>query len=180
MEESDLKRHRDEVEEAYVAAYRLRLYARIAGLGGILAFVAVLGGMIVGWLGVSDGGAALSAAALLTVGTAAKLYDQSFRTSVSAAGLQRSMDIDEDLAAAASPAKEKLKVLSVAAMVITVLAVAGIMSYSVANEGTRTEDDDDDRSGEVDDDDDDNESGESEGDDDKGEEPEAGGGDDDD
>ena len=180
MEESDLKRHRDEVEEAYVAAYRLRLYARIAGLGGILGFVAVLGGMIVGWLGVSAGGAALSGAALLTVGTAAKLYDQSFRTSVSAAGLQRSMDMDEDLAAAASPAKEKLKVFSVAAMVVTVLAVAGIMSYSVANESTRTEGDDDDRSGEVDDDDDDNESGESEGDDDKGEEPEAGGGDDDD
>jgi hypothetical protein len=179
MEESDLKRHRDEVEEAYVAAYRLRLYARIAGLGGILSFMAVLGGIIVGWLGVSEGVAALSAAALLTVGTATKLYDQSFRTSVSAAGLQRSLNFDEDLAAAASPLKEKLKVFSLAAVVVTALGVVGIMGYSVANEGTRTEGDDDDRSGEVDDDDDAEGSDDSEGGDDTGDEPEAGGGDDD-
>ncbi|MGI9584445.1 MAG: hypothetical protein ACR2N7_02530 [Acidimicrobiia bacterium] len=65
-----------EVVDAYTASIRLRLYARLAFMLGVVGVVAVLGGMIVGWIGTEKGVAALAGAAVLATATAGKLYDQ--------------------------------------------------------------------------------------------------------
>jgi hypothetical protein len=165
------ERRRVEVAEAYTAAVRLRLYSPLTIFGGVVAVVAIFGGMVVGWLDVGRGMPLLIASALVPVGLGAKLYDQSFRTEISAAGLERSMDPDEDLYAHVSAGRERLKALSVIAAVISAVGIAFILSYSISNEGTERDDDDD--RGEVDDDrgEDNNDGGgddsnESEGDDD--------------
>jgi len=69
--------HRAEVIGAYTASVRLELYARFAFLLALLAFVALFGAMIVGWMDVDRGVVLLSWALLLAVATAAKIYDES-------------------------------------------------------------------------------------------------------
>jgi hypothetical protein len=134
-----------EIVDAYTASIRLRLYARVAVLLGAVAFVAVLGAMIVGWLGTGAGSVLLAESALLTTATAAKLYDQSTRTSVSAAGLERSVSPDKDLYASVPETRQKVKTVSGVVGLVAAVVVVGVLAYSFQNAGTETDDDDDDR-----------------------------------
>ena len=140
-----IEEHKSEIVGAYTAAIRLRLYARLAVLLGALGVVAAFGAMVVGWLGVSAGVVAMVTAALVAVATGGKLYDQSWRTSISAAGLERSVSSDEDLYESVPAAAQRLKTVSGVVVLVIAVAAAGILGYSFQKAGTETDDDDDDR-----------------------------------
>lgn len=136
--------HRAEVVGAYTAAVRLQLYARLAFLLAVLAAVAVLGAMIVGWMDVDAGVVLIDGALLLAVAMAAKIYDESTRTMLSAAAMERGVSSDEDLYASVPVAGQRAKAIGGVAVLVFALAAAGIVGYSVANAGTDDDDDDDD------------------------------------
>jgi hypothetical protein len=140
-----VEEHKSEIVDAYVAAIRLRLYARLAVLLGALGVIAAFGAMVVGWLGVSAGVVVMVSAALVAVATGGKLYDESWRTSISAAGLERSISPDEDLYESVPAAAQRLKTVSGVVALVVAVAAAGILGYSLQNAGTETDDDDDDR-----------------------------------
>ncbi|MGI9586017.1 MAG: hypothetical protein ACR2N7_10550 [Acidimicrobiia bacterium] len=87
-------RHRNEIAGAYVAVDRVRLAAKASAVIGLLGFIWTLGAMITSNQPVSEGMLALVALALATVVPAAGLYAASFRTSLGAARLERSMSTD--------------------------------------------------------------------------------------
>jgi hypothetical protein len=136
--------HRAEVVGAYTAAVRLKLYARVAALLALLAFVAVLGAMIVGWMDIDSGVVLLTWALLLGLVTAAKIYDESVRTRLGAARMERGVATDEDLYASVPVMGERVKTITGVAVLIFALAAAGILGFSFANAGSEKDDDDDD------------------------------------
>lgn len=131
-----------EVVDAYTASIRLRMYALLAFLLGVVGFVAVAGGMIVGSINTEVGVAALAGAAVVATATAGTLYDQSYRTRLSAASLERGIDTDDDLYAAVPVAKQRAKTVSLVVTAICAVLVVGILAYSVENAGTERDDDD--------------------------------------
>lgn len=86
------QRHRQEVAEAYEAVDRLRLAAKASAVIGALAFLWTLIAMIWGTTKVDEGMLFLAATALGTIVPAAGLYAASYRTSLGAARLERSLD----------------------------------------------------------------------------------------
>jgi hypothetical protein len=85
-------RHREEVADAYVAVDRLRLAAKVSALIGAAAFVWTLIAMIWGTTPVEEGVLFLAATALGTIVPAAGLMAASYRTSLGAARLERSLE----------------------------------------------------------------------------------------
>ena len=90
------RRHHQEVAQAAVAVAvavdRVRLAARVSFVLGLIGCVWVLGVVITGTTPVSEGIVLLVATALATVVPAASLYAASFRTSLGAARLERSLE----------------------------------------------------------------------------------------
>jgi hypothetical protein len=138
------EQHRAEVIGAYKASVRLRLYARISGMAGIVAAIGVLGAMIVGGVGIEEGVTGIVLSLLLTVATAAKFYDASYRTGISASAIERSLGLDEDLFGQVSETREKLITWTVIATVAGAVGIVAILAFSFTNAGTETDDDDDD------------------------------------
>ena len=101
--------------------------------------------MIIGTAGVDTAMVVLDAALILAIASAAKLYDASVRTSVSASGLERGLGLDENLYAEVPAAREQAKILTIVAAALCAVAAAGILAFAVTNQGTETDDDDDDR-----------------------------------
>ena len=85
-------RHREEVADAYVAVGRLRLAANASAVIGALAFIWTLIAMIWGTTPVDEGMLFLAATALGTIVPAAGLMAASYRTSLGAARLERSLE----------------------------------------------------------------------------------------
>ena len=139
------EQHRAEVIGAYQAAVRLRLYARISGMAGIVAAIGVFGAMIVGGIGIEEGVTGIVLSLLLTVASAAKFYDASYRTGIGASAIERSLGLDEDLYGQVSETREKLVTWTTIALVAGAVGVAAILAISFANAGTETDDDDDDK-----------------------------------
>ena len=138
------QQHRAEVIGAYKAAVRLRLYARISGVAGIVAAFGVLGAMIVGGVGIEEGVTGIILSLLVTVAAAAKFYDASYRTGISASAIERSLGLDEDLFGQVSETREKLITWTVIAALAGAVGIVAILAFSFANAGTETDDDDDD------------------------------------
>ena len=138
------QKQRTEVIGAYKTAVRLRLYSRISGLLGIVAAAGFLGAMIIGGIGFEAGVVGIVTSLLVTVSASAKFYDQSFRTAISASGVERSLGLDEDLFGEASEAREKLLTWTVIATAVCAIVIAGILALSFANADTERDDDDDD------------------------------------
>lgn len=86
------ERHRREVSEAFEAVDRLRLAAKASAAIGAAAFVWTLIAMIWGSTQVDEGILFLATAALGTIVPAAGLYAASYRTSLGAARLERSLE----------------------------------------------------------------------------------------
>ena len=89
--------HRQQVTDAYRSSVRLRLYAMWAAAFGVVVMIAVLGAMLIGWLSISDGLTWFGLAVLVALVPAANFYSDAARTTVSAAGMERQMDVCEDL-----------------------------------------------------------------------------------
>ncbi|MGI9667290.1 MAG: hypothetical protein ACR2N2_09335 [Acidimicrobiia bacterium] len=138
----DVQQEAQQVVGAYTASERLKMWSVFAFGFGATAVVAIAGGMIVGWIGTIEGVAALAAAAVLATATAGTLYDQSHRTRVSAAGLERGIDTDQNLYAAVPAARQRARVVSMVFIGVAGIAIAGILAFSFANAGTETDDDD--------------------------------------
>jgi hypothetical protein len=138
------ERHRAEVIGAYKASVRLRLYARMSGMAGIVAAIGVFGAMIVGGIGVEEGVTGIVLSLLLTLASAAKFYDASYRTGIGASAIERSLGLDEDLFGQVSETREKLVTWTTIAVVAGGVAIAAILAISFANAGTERDDDDDD------------------------------------
>ena len=85
------ERHRQEVADAYRAVDQLRIAAKASAAIGALAFVWTLIAMIWGTTKVDEGILFLAATALGTIVPAAGLYAASYRTSLGAARLERSI-----------------------------------------------------------------------------------------
>lgn len=92
MNESNDERYRQEVAEARVATDRVRLAAKVSAVLGLLGFIWTLVAMIVGSMTISEGIVLLVGTALATVVPAAGLYAASYRTSLGAARLERSLE----------------------------------------------------------------------------------------
>jgi len=86
------ERHRQEVLDAYRAVDQLRVAAKASAAIGALAFVWTLIAMIWGTTKVDEGMLFLAATALGTIVPAAGLYAASYRTSLGAARLERSLE----------------------------------------------------------------------------------------
>ena len=138
------EQHRAGVIGTYQAAVRLRLHARISGMAGIVAAIGVFGAMIVGGIGIEEGVTGIVLSLLLTVASAAKFYDASYRTGIGASAIERSLGLDEDLYAQVSETREKLVTWTTIALVAGAVGIAAILAMSFANAGTETDDDDDD------------------------------------
>jgi hypothetical protein len=150
------QRHRDEVAAAYRASARLKLYAAWAAAFGVVVVVAVLGAMMIGWISVSDGLTWLGIAMLFALVPAANFYSDATRTTINAAGLERRLDVGEDLYTGTDEYRGKLNRLTIVGLVVALLFTGTVAIYSIANANTRTTDDDDDKNEQVDDDDDKN------------------------
>jgi len=87
-------RHRQEIAGAYAAVGRVRTAAKASALIGLVGFIWTLIAVFTANQGVSEGIVALVALALATVVPAAGLYAASYRTSLGAARLERSMQQD--------------------------------------------------------------------------------------
>ena len=85
------ERHRQEVADAYRAVDQLRVAAKASAAIGALAFVWTLIAMIWGTTKVDEGILFLAGTALGTIVPAAGLYAASYRTSLGAARLERSI-----------------------------------------------------------------------------------------
>ncbi|MGI9667289.1 MAG: hypothetical protein ACR2N2_09330 [Acidimicrobiia bacterium] len=85
-------RHAEEVKGAYIAVDRVRLAAKASAAIGLIGFVWTLGLVFTSNQPVEEGIVALVALALATVVPAAGLYAASFRTSLGAARLERSLN----------------------------------------------------------------------------------------
>jgi hypothetical protein len=147
--------HREQVSDAYRASVRLRLYAVWAAAFGLVVMVAVLGAMLIGWLSVSEDLALFGFAVLAALVPAANFYSDAARTTVSAAGMERQMDVGEDLYQGTEEYRKKVRRLTVAGLVVAMLFTGTVAVFSIANANTRTtddDDDDDDRTEQVDDD----------------------------
>ena len=86
------QRHRQEVTDAYRAVDQLRLAAKASAAIGALAFVWTLIAMIWGTTKVDEGILFLAAIAFGTILPAAGLFAASYRTSLGAARLERSIE----------------------------------------------------------------------------------------
>lgn len=151
----DERRHRQQVSDAYRASVRLRLYATWAMAFGVVVVVAVLGAMLIGWLSVSDGLTWFGLAVLAAMVPAANFYSDAARTTVNAAGMERQMDVGEDLYQGTEAYRGKVRRLTAAGVAVAVLFTGTVAIFSIANANTRTtddDDDDDDRNEQVDDD----------------------------
>jgi hypothetical protein len=147
--------HRQQVTDAYRASVRLRLYAVWAAAFGIVVMIAVLGAMLIGWLSISDGLTWFGFAVLAALVPAANFYSDAARTTVNAAGMERQMDVGEDLYQGIDEYRNKVQRLTVAGLVVALLFTGTVAVFSIANANTRTtddDDDDDDRTEQVDDD----------------------------
>jgi hypothetical protein len=146
--------HREQVTDAYRSSVRLRLYAVWAAAFGIVVMIAVLGAMLIGWLSISDGLTWFGFAVLAALVPAANFYSDAARTTVNAAGMERQMDVGEDLYQGIDEYRNKVQRLTVAGLVVALLFTGTVAVFSIANANTRTtDDDDDDRNEQVDDDD---------------------------
>ncbi len=85
-------RYRKEVADAQVAVTRVRQAAKLSAAIGLIGFVWVIIAMIAGSTAVAEGIVFLVGTALATVVPAAGLYAASYRTSLGAARLERSLD----------------------------------------------------------------------------------------
>jgi hypothetical protein len=85
-------RYRKEVADAQVAVTRVRQAAKLSSAIGLFGFVWVIIAMIAGSTAVAEGILFLVGTALATVVPAAGLYAASYRTSLGAARLERSLD----------------------------------------------------------------------------------------
>lgn len=85
------ERHRREVDAAYAAVNRLRVAAWASAAIGAVAFVWTAVAMIAGEIEASEGVVFLAGTALGTVVPAAGLHAAGFRTSLSAARLERDL-----------------------------------------------------------------------------------------
>ena len=92
MNQAMNERHRKEVQDAGVAVRRVRQAAGLSFVLGLIGFGWVLIIMINGTEPVSEGVVLLVGTALATVVPAAGLYAASYRTSLGAARLERSLD----------------------------------------------------------------------------------------
>ena len=144
MDSGLLQEQRSEVIGAYQAAVRLRLYARLSGMLGIVAAVGFFGAMIIGGVGVEEGVTGIAVSLLITVAAAAKFYDQAHRTEISAARVERSLGLDEDLYASVSETREKLVTWTVIAAAVCAVGLVAILTVSFAQADTEKDDDDDD------------------------------------
>jgi hypothetical protein len=144
MDTGRLREQRAEVTGAYQAAVRLRLYARLSGMLGIVAAGGFFGAMIVGGVGVEEGVTGIAMSLLITVSSAATFYDQANRTEITAASVERSLGLDEDLYASVSETREKLVTWTVIAAAVCAVGLAAILTLSFANANTESDDDDDD------------------------------------
>lgn len=189
---SSRERHAADIRRAYVSAQRARLYAVLTGYVGGLMIVAVIGAMVIGWMGIDDGVIALAFTVLVVLVPAAKFYSDSLRTYLNGAALERELDYGEDLIDEAESRHQGIRTFLLTTGVIAAVAAAGIVGFSVANAGTEKpvelfsvsdDDDDDDREGEDENDADDGEGdngSEQEGPEQEGPEqegPDGGGGD---
>ena len=132
----------EEVVGAFTAAIRLRLYALLTLWLGLTGIAAIAGGMIVGWLSVEQGLSALAAAAVLATATAGTLYDQSYRTRVSAAVLERGLASPDGVYESVPGNAQRMKTTSLIVAAIGAVLIAAILAFSFANAGTETDDDD--------------------------------------
>ena len=156
VNESDNEQlHREQVTDAYRASVRLRLYAAWAAAFGIVVMIAVLGAMLIGWLSISDGLTWFGLAVLAALVPAANFYSDAARTTVNAAGMERQMDVGEDLHQGTDEYRQKVQRLTAAGVVVAMLFTGAVAVFSIANANTRTtdDDDDDDRKEQVDDND---------------------------
>jgi hypothetical protein len=146
--------HRQQVTDAYRSSVRLRLYAVWAAAFGIVVMIAVLGAMLIGWLSISDGLTWFGFAVLAALVPAANFYSDAARTTVNAAGMERQMDVGEDLHKGTVEYRKKVQRLTVAGLVLAMLFTGTVAVFSIANANTPTpdDDDDDDRNEQVDDD----------------------------
>ncbi|MGI9643760.1 MAG: hypothetical protein ACR2O6_00455 [Ilumatobacteraceae bacterium] len=144
---ADDDRHEGEVQAAYRAAARLRLYAIWAAAFGVVLVVAVVGAMVIGWMSVEDGLTWLGVALLLALVPAARFYADAARTTVNAAGLERSIDTGHDLYAGTDAYRARIQRLGVAGLVVAVVLGGTVAVFSLANAGSRTPSDDDDDDG---------------------------------
>jgi hypothetical protein len=92
MNQAMNERHRKEVQDAGIAVHRVRQAAGLSFALGLIGFAWVLIIMINGTEPVSEGVVLLVGTALATVVPAAGLYAASYRTSLGAARLERSLD----------------------------------------------------------------------------------------
>ena len=86
------ERHRKEVADAHVAVERVRLAAKVSGGLGLIGLVWTIVTMISGSVAPGEGIVLLVGTALATVVPAASLFAASYRTSLGAARLERSLD----------------------------------------------------------------------------------------
>jgi hypothetical protein len=85
--------HRQQVTDAYRSSDRLWLHAVWTAAFGVVAVIAVLGAMLIGWLSISDAVTWFGLAALATLVPAANFYsDAARRTSLGAARLERALN----------------------------------------------------------------------------------------
>ena len=86
------ERHRNEVAEAHVAVRRVRLAAKVSAALGLLGLIWTIISMFSGTVAAGEGIVLLVGTALATVVPAAALSAASYRTSLGAARLERSLD----------------------------------------------------------------------------------------
>lgn len=174
--EQRAERDRREVIDSFRAAARLKLYGVWAAAFGAVLVIGAIGAMLIGWLGVVDGIAWVAIAILVAIVPAAKFYDDSVRTTIGACGIERQLDLDEDLYAGTASFRARVRRTMLIGIAVAVLAGGAVAVYSVANADTR--EDDDTEQDDDDDDDDENDGDENDGDDGGGDDGDDGGGDD--
>ena len=157
--EQRAERDRREVIDSFRASARLKLYGVWAAAFGAVLVIGAIGAMLIGWLGVLDGIAWVAIAILVAIVPAAKFYDDSVRTTIGACGIERQLDLDEDLYAGTASYRTRIRRTMLIGLAVALLAGGAVAVYSVANADTRTDDDT-----EQDDDDDDDENDGDDGD----------------
>jgi len=175
------EQHRQEVVDTYVAADRARLYGLLAAAYGLVAVLAVLGAIIIGWIDVWNGAVAVAGAFLFSMVPAAKFYSDAVRTTVAAAALERQLGSEtDDLFEPTLDHRRHVRIVGIVGLALAAIMAVGIAGYSVQNADTRMPGDVDDDELVDDDDGDDGDGDDQGGDDDgpgddSGESPEGGG-----
>jgi hypothetical protein len=173
-----IEQHRQEVVDTYIAADRARLYALLTAAYGLVAVLAALGAIIIGWIDVWDGVVVVAGALLSSVVPAAKFYADAVRTTLAAAALERHLGSEtDDLFDATPQRRRRVRLVGIAGLALAAVLTVGIAGYSVQNADTRTQGDvDDDDDDEREDDDGRDEGGDDDGSgNDPGESPDSGG-----